>query len=127
MIDKNISILVVDDFKTMVSIIVNILNQLGFKNVDTASDGQQALDKIKMKKYDLVLSDWNMEPMSGLDLLTHVRAAAITRNMPFILITAESKAENIIAAKRAGVSNYIVKPFTAETVKEKLTAVLGKF
>lgn len=127
MTDKNISILVVDDFKTMISIIVNILNQLGFKNIDTASDGQQALDKMKVKKYDLILSDWNMEPMSGLDLLTHVRGVPITRNLPFILITAESKAENIIAAKRAGVSNYIVKPFTAETVKEKLVAVLGKF
>ena len=126
-VDKNMRILIVDDFKTMLKIIESLLKQLGFTNIDDASDGQDALSKIKTNKYDLILSDWNMEPMSGFDLLKTVRATPETAKIPFILITAESKTENIIAAKQAGVSNYIVKPFNAVTLKEKLIAVIGAF
>lgn len=126
-VDMNMRILIVDDFKTMLKIIDNLLRQLGFKNIDEATDGQKALEKLKENKYGLILSDWNMEPMSGFDLLKAVRADAATRHIPMILITAESKVENIIAAKQAGVNNYIVKPFNGATLKEKLTAVLGQF
>ncbi len=127
MVDKNMKILVVDDFKSMVMIVDSLLRQMGFKNIDQASDGAKALEKIGVEKYDLILSDWNMEPMSGLDLLKAVRANPGTSKIPLILITAESKPDNIIAAKKAGVSNYIVKPFTGATLKEKMTAVLGAF
>lgn len=126
-VNMNMQILVVDDFKTMLKIIESLLKQLGFKNIDEATDGTKALEMMKNKKYDLVLSDWNMEPMSGFDLLKAVRADANTKQIPFVLITAESKVENIVAAKQAGVNNYIVKPFNAVTLKEKLTAVLGPF
>lgn len=126
-VSKNIRILVVDDFKTMVKIVEGLLRQLGFRNIDEAADGVQAFDLIQKNKYDLILSDWNMQPMSGFELLQKVRATEAVRHIPFILITAESKPENIIAAKKAGVSNYIVKPFNALTLKEKLTAVLGEF
>ena len=126
-VNMNMRILIVDDFKTMLKIVDNMLRQLGFKNIDEASDGTMALEKIKANKYDLILSDWNMEPMTGFDLLKHVRADGATKHIPVILITAESKTENIIAAKQAGVNNYIVKPFNANTLKEKLSAVLGPF
>ncbi len=126
-VDLNMSVLIVDDYKTMLRIIRNLLKQIGFNNVDDASDGSAALEKIKAHNYGLVISDWNMEPMSGLQLLQHVRADAKTKNLPFIMITAESKSENVIAAKEAGVSNYIVKPFNAATLKGKLTSVLGNF
>lgn len=126
-VNMNMRILVVDDFKTMLKVIESILRQLGFKNIDTATDGTKALEALRASKFDLVLSDWNMEPMSGIDLLKHVRADAALKHLPFILITAESKAENIIAAKQAGVNNYIIKPFNANTLKEKLSAVLGPF
>jgi two-component system chemotaxis response regulator CheY len=126
-VDKNIRILIVDDFKTMLKMTDGLLRQLGFKNIDEATDGQKALDKLKENKYQLILSDWNMEPMTGFDLLKAVRADPTMQHIPLILITAESKTENIIAAKQAGVSNYIVKPFNAQTLKEKLTAVLGAF
>lgn len=127
MVDKNINILIVDDFKTMLTIIDGALKQFGFKNVDQALDGKQALEKIQKTQYGLILSDWNMEPMSGLELLKEVRKNDSTKAIPMILITAESKPENIIAAKREGVTNYIVKPFTANTLKEKLVSVLGAF
>lgn len=126
-VNKEMRILIVDDFKTMLKIIDNLLKQLGFKNIVEATDGTQALEKLKFEKFDLILSDWNMEPMSGLDLLKKVRADANLKHIPFILITAESKVDNIIAAKQAGVNNYIVKPFNAVTLKEKLVAVLGNF
>lgn len=126
-VDMNMKILIVDDFKTMLKIIDSLLRQLGFKNIDEATDGTAALEKIKSTKYDLILSDWNMEPMSGFDLLKAVRADPASKAIPVILITAESKVENIIAAKQAGVNNYIVKPFNAITLKEKLTAVIGSF
>lgn len=126
-VNFNMQILIVDDFKTMLKIVDGMLKQLGFKNIDEASDGTMALEKLRSKKYDLVLSDWNMEPMSGFELLKQVRADASLKHIPFVLITAESKTENIIAAKQAGVNNYIVKPFNVNTLKEKLSAVLGAF
>lgn len=126
-VNFNMRILIVDDFKTMLKIVDGMLKQLGFKHIDEATDGSMALEMIKKNKYDLILSDWNMEPMTGLDLLKNVRANPETKSIPFVLITAESKTENIIAAKQAGVNNYIVKPFNALTLKEKLTAVLGQF
>ncbi len=126
-VSKDIQILIVDDFKTMIKLIEGMLRQFGFHNISEASDGQKALERLKLGKIDLILSDWNMEPMTGLDLLKHVRADAAMKHIPMVLITAESKAENIIAAKQAGVNNYIVKPFNANTLKEKLTAVLGAF
>ena len=126
-VDKNMNVLIVDDYKTMLRIIGNLLKQLGFSNVDEATDGSMALQKFKEKTYGLVISDWNMEPMSGLDLLKAVRVLPTNGNVPFIMITAESKTENVIAAKQAGVSNYIVKPFNAETLKMKMSSVLGDF
>ena len=125
--DFNMNILVVDDYKTMLRIVRNLLKQLGFNNVDEATDGSVALQKLRDKKYGLVISDWNMEPMSGLQLLKEVRADSRLSDMPFIMVTAESKSENVVAAKEAGVTNYIIKPFNAETLKSKLTAVFGPF
>lgn len=127
-VDKNMNILIVDDYNTMLRIIKNLLKQLGFNNVDEATDGQMALEKLQNKDYGLIISDWNMEPMSGIDLLKSIRASNDNHNgVPFIMITAESKTENVVAAKQAGVNNYIVKPFNAETLKQKMTAVLGEF
>ena len=126
-VDKNMNVLIVDDYKTMLRIINNLLKQLGFPNVDEATDGAMALDMFKLKNYGLVISDWNMEPMSGIDLLKQVRTLLTNGNVPFIMVTAESKTENVIAAKQAGVSNYIVKPFNAETLKGKMVTVLGDF
>ncbi len=126
-VDKNMPILIVDDYKTMLRIIRNLLMQLGFNNVDEAIDGSSALQKLRDKDCGLIISDWNMEPMSGLQLLKEVRADVKLKELPFIMITAESKSENVIAAKEAGVSNYIVKPFNAATLKGKLTTVLGNF
>ena len=123
----NMSILIVDDYKTMLRIIRNLLKQLGFNNVDEATDGCAALQKLRAKEYGLVISDWNMEPMSGIDLLKEVRADNKLQGLPFIMITAESKTENVVAAKEAGVNNYIVKPFNAATLKEKLSSVIGDF
>ena len=121
--DLSMPILVVDDYTTMIRIIRNLLKQIGFENVDDASDGSAALVKMQGKKYGLVISDWNMEPMTGYDLLREVRANPALSKTPFIMITAESKTENVIAAKKAGVSNYIVKPFNAATLKTKMEAV----
>ena len=126
-VNKNMPILIVDDYKTMLRIIRNLLKQLGFNNVDEAIDGSSALQKLRDKDCSLIISDWNMEPMSGLQLLKEVRADVKLKELPFIMITAESKSENVIAAKEAGVSNYIVKPFNAATLKGKLSTVLGNF
>jgi two-component system chemotaxis response regulator CheY len=126
-VDLNMNVLIVDDYKTMLRIIRNLLKQLGFNNVDEATDGSAALQKLRDKDYGLVISDWNMEPMTGIQLLREVRADAKLKGMPFIMITAESKTENVIAAKEAGVNNYIVKPFNAATLKTKLVTVLGAF
>lgn len=124
-IDYNMSILIVDDYKTMLRIIRNLLRQLNFTNVEEAMDGTEALHMLEQKDIQLIISDWNMEPMTGLQLLREVRKSDKFKHIPFIMITAESKAENVVAAKQAGVSNYIVKPFNAETLKAKLSSVLG--
>jgi two-component system chemotaxis response regulator CheY len=125
-LDTSMPVLVVDDYNTMVRIIRNLLKQLGFADVDDASDGSAALAKMHAKRYGLVISDWNMEPMTGFDLLCEVRADPKLEEIPFIMVTAESKTENVIAARKAGVSNCIVKPFNAQTLKSKIEAVLTK-
>jgi two-component system chemotaxis response regulator CheY len=124
-IDTAMPILVVDDYKTMIRIIRNLLKQLGFNDVDEATDGTEALQRLRAKSYGLVISDWNMEPMTGYELLKQVRGDERLCSTPFIMITAESKTENVIAAKKAGVNNYIVKPFNAATLKTKIDAVFG--
>ena len=125
-IDKSMNVLVVDDYKSMIRIVRGLLNQLGFHNVDEAMDGPSALTLIRSKTYGLVLSDWNMQPMSGLELLKEVRAEARTKALPFVMVTAEAKAENVVAARQAGVNNYVIKPFTLAVLKQKLTTVLGE-
>ena len=124
-VDLSMPILVVDDYNTMIRIIRNLLKQLGFQDIDDAADGSAALGKMREKKYGLVISDWNMEPMTGYELLKEMRADLELNAVPFIMITAESKTENVIAAKKAGVSNYIVKPFNAQTLKSKIDAVFS--
>lgn len=126
-VEMTMPILVVDDYKTMVRIIQNLLKQLGFNNVDDAANGAEALSKMKTTRYGLVISDWNMEPMTGYELLCTVRGDDGLKRTPFIMVTAESKTENVIAAKKAGVNNYIVKPFNAQTLKQKIASVLGDF
>lgn len=126
-VDMNMKVLIVDDYKTMLRILRNLLRQLNFTNIDEAIDGSSALQKLRQDSFGLVISDWNMEPMTGIELLREVRADDKLKHLPFIMITAESKSENVIAAKEAGVSNYIVKPFNAETLKTKIVSVLGEF
>lgn len=126
-VDKNMKVLVVDDYRTMLRILRNLLRQLDFRNVFEATDGTDALEKLREGGFGLVISDWNMEPMTGIQLLREVRADDKLKHIPFIMVTAESKPENVIAAKQAGVSNYIVKPFNAETLKTKMASVLGEF
>jgi two-component system chemotaxis response regulator CheY len=125
-LDPSMPVLVVDDHSTMIRIIRNLLRQLGFADVDDANDGGAALSKMKGKRYGLVISDWNMEPMTGYDLLQQVRSDPALGEVPFIMVTAESKTENVIAAKKAGVNNYIVKPFNAQTLKSKIEAVFSE-
>jgi two-component system chemotaxis response regulator CheY len=124
-VDLSTPVLVVDDYKTMIRIIRNLLKQIGFNDVDDASDGADALTKMRSRRYGLVISDWNMEPMTGYELLKEVRADDALKPTRFIMITAESKTENVIAAKKAGVNNYIVKPFNAQTLKTKIDAVFA--
>lgn len=123
--DKSIHVLIVDDYKTMLRIVRNLLKQIEFNNVEEAADGAEALAKLRSGSFGLIISDWNMQPMTGLQLLQEVRADSKLKSIPFIMVTAESKTDNVVAAKRAGVSNYIVKPFNAETLKEKIGKVLG--
>lgn len=124
--DKSMNVLVVDDYKSMVRIVRGMLNQLGFVNVDDAPDGAAAMALLKEKKYGLVLSDWNMQPVTGLELLKQVRAEEKTKTTPFVMVTAEAKVENVIAARQAGVNNYVIKPFTLAVLKQKLTSVVGE-
>ncbi len=126
-VNKDMHVLIVDDYKTMLRILRGLLLQLGFRNIEEASDGATALAKLKGADFGLVISDWNMEPMTGLQLLKAVRQEEKMKKLPFIMVTAESKPENVITAKQAGVSNYIVKPFNAETLKTKMASVLGPF
>ena len=124
--DENV--LIVDDYKTMLRIMKNLLGQIGFSKIDEATDGSMALDMMRTKKYGLVISDWNMEPMTGLDLLKSVRSTEDkSQQVPFIMVTAESKTENVIEAKKAGVNNYIVKPFNADVLKQKIVSTVGEF
>ena len=122
-LDKKMRILIVDDYTTMLRILRNLLRQLDMVNVDEAQNGEEALFMLRKETFDLVISDWNMQPMTGIDLLRQVRADAKLRRIPFIMVTAESKTENVIVAKQAGVSNYIVKPFNAETLRMKIESV----
>jgi two-component system chemotaxis response regulator CheY len=125
-VDMSMRVLIVDDYKTMLNIIRGLLNQLGFTNISEATDGATALSKLREHNFGLVISDWNMEPMTGLQLLKEVRADKMLKDTPFIMVTAESKTENVVAAKQAGVNNYIVKPFNAETLKSKIQSVIGE-
>lgn len=123
--DLGMEVLVVDDFATMRRILKNILRQIGFTNISEADDGKGALNMLRKKKFDLVLCDWNMPEMPGIELLKEVRADEGLKDIAFVMVTAEAKKENILAAVQAGVSNYVVKPFTAETISEKLEKVFG--
>ncbi len=122
--DTSIKVLVVDDFATMRRILKNILKQLGFKNLVEADDGTTAWDVLEEQKVDLVLADWNMPKMTGLELLKKVRASEKYAKVPFLMVTAEAQKQNVIEAVQAGVSNYVVKPFTAEAISEKLEKIL---
>jgi len=124
--DKNMRVLVVDDFSTMRRIIKNILRQLGFNNITEADDGTTAWDALNRDKIDFVISDWNMPKMAGIDLLRKVRASEEFGALPFLMVTAEAQQENIIEAVQAKVSNYIVKPFTAETLGAKIDKIFEK-
>lgn len=122
----NLKVLVVDDFPTMRRIIKNLLKQIGFENVDEAENGQQALDKLKQGGFGLLVTDWNMPIMEGIDLLRNLRKEPALKELPVLMVTAEAEKEKVIEAIKAGVDNYIVKPFTAETLKEKLEKVAAK-
>ncbi|MCL4536515.1 MAG: chemotaxis response regulator CheY [Nitrospirae bacterium] len=127
MFNFGIKVLVVDDFPTMRRIVKNLLKQIGFENIDEAEDGVQALNKLKSGNYGLVVSDWNMPAMEGIDLLRTIRQEAEPlKNIPFLMVTAEAEKEKVIEAIKAGVDNYIVKPFTAEVLKEKLEKIADK-
>lgn len=121
-IDPSMPILVVDDYRTMVKVMRSLLQQIGLTNVDDASDGEQALRMLKERPYRLVISDWNMSGMSGLELLTKLRQDAASADLRFIMVTSESKTESVLAARRAGVDHYIVKPFNAQTLLSKIEA-----
>ncbi|MFD1803276.1 chemotaxis response regulator CheY [Mixta tenebrionis] len=126
MVDKNMRFLVVDDFNTMRRIVRNLLKELGFNNVEEAEDGADALTKLRAGGFDFVISDWNMPNMDGLQLLQTIRADAALGKLPVLMVTAEAKKENIIAAAQAGASGYVVKPFTAATLEEKLGKIFEK-
>lgn len=123
MLDLKIKILVVDDFSTMRRIVKNILKQIGYTEIDEAEDGNGALAKLRQDKYDLIVSDWNMPNMTGLDLLKTIRADNALNGIPVLMVTAEAKKENVVEAIKAGVNNYIVKPFTAEVLREKIEKI----
>jgi len=126
-VDLKMPVLIVDDYATMLRIVKNLLKQIGFEDVDEATDGGSAYEMMKRRKYGLVISDWNMAPITGIDFLKNVRQDASLKATPFIMVTAESKTENVVEAKKAGVSNYIVKPFSSEILKGKIASVLGAF
>ena len=126
MFNFKIKVLVVDDFPTMRRIVKNLLKQLGFENIDEAENGEDALRKLKSGEYGLVVSDWNMPVMEGLELLKHIRNDPQLKDIPFLMVTAEAEKEKVIEAIKAGVDNYIVKPFTGEVLKEKLEKIAQK-
>jgi two-component system chemotaxis response regulator CheY len=121
--DPNMKILVVDDMSTMRRIVKNIMKQLGFANVEEAENGQDALDKLRADSFGFVISDWNMPVMTGIELLRAIRAEDKLKGIPVLMVTAEAQKENLIEAIQAGVSNYIVKPFSAETIQEKMNKI----
>lgn len=121
--DFNMRVLVVDDFSTMRRIVKNTLRQIGFSSIEEAEDGQKAFERLMSEKFDFVVSDWNMPNMSGIDLLRKVRATPEIKHLPFLMVTAEAKQENVVEAIKAGVSNYIVKPFTVATLQEKVAKI----
>ncbi|MCE3225196.1 MAG: cheY [Nitrospira sp.] len=121
--DPNMKILVVDDMSTMRRIVKNILKQLGFNNLEEAENGQEALTKLKADSYGFVVSDWNMPVMMGIDMLRAIRADEKLKKIPVLMVTAEAQKENLMEAVQAGVSNYVVKPFTAETMQEKINKI----
>ncbi len=123
MADLKMKVLLVDDFSTMRRIIKNLLKEVGFTDIDEAENGNTALEKLKGGDFDFVISDWNMPVMTGIDLLRAVRADGSLKDMPFLMVTAEAKQENIVEALQAGVSNYIVKPFTSKTLQEKIDKI----
>jgi two-component system chemotaxis response regulator CheY len=123
--DLSMKILIVDDFATMRRILKNILKQLGFSNITEADDGATALEELKKNPFDLIISDWNMPKMTGIELLRAVRADEQLKDMPFLMVTAEAQKQNVIDAVQAGVSNYVVKPFTAEAISEKLEKIFN--
>jgi two-component system, chemotaxis family, chemotaxis protein CheY len=125
-VSKNLRFLVVDDFSTMRRIVKNLLNDLGYANVQEADDGQSALPMLKSGGFDFLVTDWNMPGMPGLDLLKAVRADPALAKMPVLMLTAEAKREQIIEAAQAGVNGYVIKPFTAITLKEKIDKILGQ-
>jgi len=126
MADQKMRFLVVDDFSTMRRIVRNLLKELGFTEIEEAEDGSAALAKLKVEKFDFVVSDWNMPNMTGIELLKAVRADAALKHLPVLMVTAEAKKENIVEAAQAGASGYIVKPFTVATLDEKLNKILTK-
>ncbi len=126
MFNTALKVLVVDDFPTMRRIVKNLLKQIGFENIDEAEDGMMALQKLQKDKYGLVVSDWNMPNMEGIDLIRKIRQDAALKDTPFLMVTAEAEKEKVIEAIKAGVDNYIVKPFTAEVLKEKLEKISDK-
>mgnify|MGYP001077495388 CR=1 FL=1 len=125
-LDKNMKILVVDDFSTMRRIIKNLLRDLGFTNTDEADDGQTALPMLKTGKFDFLVTDWNMPGMTGIELLAAVRADDELKGMPVLMVTAEAKRDQIVAAAQAGVNGYVVKPFTAAVLKEKIEKIFER-
>ncbi|MBE9532396.1 MAG: chemotaxis response regulator CheY [Proteobacteria bacterium] len=125
MADLNMKILLVDDFSTMRRIIKNLLKDIGYTNVEEAADGNLALDMLKSDTFEFVISDWNMPNMTGIELLKAVRADDNLKGVPFLMVTAEAKPENVTEALQAGVNNYIVKPFTSAVLKEKIDKILG--
>lgn len=126
MADKNMSFLVVDDFPTMRRIVRSLLKELGFTNVDEAEDGQDALNKLRAGNFEFVVSDWNMPNLDGLEMLKEIRQDDALKDLPVLMVTAEAKKENIIAAAQAGANGYVVKPFTAATLEEKLNKIFDK-
>lgn len=124
--DKNMKILVVDDFSTMRRIIKNVLHELGFSNTDEADDGKTALPMLQGGSYDFVITDWNMPGMQGIDLLKAIRSDAKLAGTPVLMVTAEAKKDQIVMAAQAGVNGYIVKPFTAETLREKISKIFER-
>jgi two-component system chemotaxis response regulator CheY len=126
MADKNMKFLVVDDFSTMRRIVINLLKEIGYNNIHEAEDGVAALKKLQAEKFDFVVTDWNMPNMTGLELLTNIRADANLKHLPVLLVTAEAKNDNIVAAAQAGASGYVVKPFTANVLQEKLNKIIEK-